>query len=352
MPRRRAYKRRVREQVKSDLLAVGIPRWRQRALVVAMIGTALVVATQHLLGIPLASLKAIASALAGAIGGPILYGIGAWVVARRRAHRRVWESDQESLAKCRAEIDALKAHHPRLSACLGRDDWRVFLVITNDGAVADVSARISYSDSLNWADAAWDGRLDREYRMGNGDSGVIAIARKDSVFPEHWGVQYLANGRKEGVRIISRRQVAISVFSEPESLSPPIRCTLTLVSGAVEGLAGISWCPDASPTPPPTLHQTALLQSSETRQRLFSAVQATIELFYSVRDADEPSPPSWRAFKEMAQQAHRLAADDLAEPERGRIMPLLLALAEAEEATLDISCSADVAALAAWLPQQ
>jgi hypothetical protein len=184
-------------------------------------------------------------------GAALAWAVLTFIIALAKAPGRL-------LREANAKIRAMESIRPRLSACLRRDSRRVFLVIKNDGAIANVSAKISYSGALNGADAAWSTRPDREYRMGNGDSGMISVARKDSYSAtmEWWCVQHLANGRKDDVRCdpaIPRPQVAISVFSEPESLEPPIRCTFTLLAGgrAVEELTGVNWCADASPSPPP-----------------------------------------------------------------------------------------------------
>jgi hypothetical protein len=169
---------------------------------------------------------------------------------------------------------AIAATRPNLSACAtlitSKDVqefkdlgylFRLLLSVTNEGAPATLWASIEIKGQLVQAvgsdlRAVWNRDLTPECKITTGDKQNIRIAdsRVEPDLEYYWFVPFVSNGKvseahARGASMPNqphpggRIQVSVTVFSDPPSLSPQIKCEFSLDGCDQVTLMGVSLCP-------------------------------------------------------------------------------------------------------------
>jgi hypothetical protein len=321
--------------------------------------------------------------LIGAVGAPFVWGLLTLVISLLKSPAETLAERDVELEIAKARIRELEDMRPRLSGCLNNQGNRLYLKVHNEGAPADVWAKVSsigdITRTLDNVDAVWRNELEARVRIGTGGDSEIIIAEmgrhgsheqrtsgeivgdliqgSDVLF--YWFIPYISGGHRDsarssqgGVPSVSgvydarqdgearavRQRLTIKIFSDLPSSLPPIACEITLVGcDQYENLSGVPLCP-ALPLDP-----------SEVWQSFRSAADHMLAMFRGVRDwhSSPILPVDWRGFQSSVQDASSLA-ESLAEPYKAQAQALIRPFIGIEQSNLSaISGAADE--LQEWL---
>lgn len=186
-----------------------------------------------------------------------------------RAPKKLDEATQLELAETTSRITELEDRRPTLHGTLKHYKNRLILELTNEGAPADVWARVTVGGATlsrcSNADAVWDHDLTSTRTLiASGERRSICIAESRhaeratgaDIFRHYWWVSYFESNKVVTTRslepsfpspndqnIAARQELVLEVFSSPPSLSP-VRFSLTLVGSLlVEDVQGIAYIP-------------------------------------------------------------------------------------------------------------
>ena len=301
--------------------------------------------------------------LIGAVGAPLVWAALTLLISFLKAPGEIIGERDATIESANARIRELEAQCPRLSACLEQRGRTLLLVVSNDGATADVSAKITVAgdtlDPQSNATAAWRGESAGEVKIRTGDRKEIILAERRSHAPGgrmsfHWAAAYFQAGALEWTRPARdafptqhpggeqfipyvqeiRQRVSVRVLSD----QPPIEASITLVGSDLwDDLVGVPWC-SAQPTDSAALtrqeQEGAAVQATfEQWEGFDQEVSSLMSLFRSVREAGKPGDE--RVFRGVVQEV-LASADELPDSYKYDALSLLQPFADGELSALDI----------------